>query len=194
MARHQIGQRQARKYQNRFNLRLNLGCGHDLKPGFVNIDASPPADLVLDLREGLPFSCGSVELIYSEHFFEHLDFPEPAMLLLRESLRVLNPGGRFSLAVPDTHFILKAYHEDDSALFERLRRWHPDWCRTKLDQVNYHFRQGEEHRYAYDFETVETYLRESGFSQIEKREFRPDLDSEERAYGTLYVDAIKPRV
>ena len=35
----------------------------------------PGADLPLDLREPLPFSSNTITEIYTEHFFEHLDYP-----------------------------------------------------------------------------------------------------------------------
>src|SRR5215831_11145736 len=55
-------------------LRLNLGCGTNVKQGWVNVDLfNPQADLQLDLRELWPFADNSVCHIYSEHVFEHFD-------------------------------------------------------------------------------------------------------------------------
>ena len=34
--------------------------------------------------------------------------------------------------------------------------WHPAWCTTRLEHINFHFRQGGEHKFAYDFETLKT--------------------------------------
>jgi hypothetical protein len=54
------------------DLRLNLGCGSDIRVGSINIDLlSKEADLHLDLRESLPFRDDSVSVIYGEHCFEH---------------------------------------------------------------------------------------------------------------------------
>src|SRR5215472_7118013 len=57
--------------------KLNLGCGPNLKPGWINIDLfDSHADLQLDLREKWPFADASVSCIYSEHVFEHFELHE----------------------------------------------------------------------------------------------------------------------
>jgi len=58
--------------------------------------------------------------------------------------------------------------------------------------VNFFFRQGSKHKYAYDFETLARVLTEGGFTEVKRREFSPKMDSEDRRDGTLYVDACKP--
>lgn len=174
-------------------LKLNVGCGPNVKSGWINIDLSQRADLQLDLREPLPFASQSVAVIYSEHFFEHLEYPDEATNFLLESIRILRPGGIFSVGVPDTEWPLVSYVTGDDMYFRMAQeRWHPSWCVTKMHSLNYHFRQGREHKFAYDFETLSLVLREAGFSPVERREFNADLDDESRKDGTLYVDAYKP--
>lgn len=48
----------------------------------------------------LPFADGEVGFIYAEHFFEHL-FLDEVIALLRETHRVLAPGGVVRIASPD---------------------------------------------------------------------------------------------
>jgi predicted SAM-dependent methyltransferase len=175
------------------DLKLNIGCGRKVRPGWVNIDLVAAADLQLDLREPLPFPDGSVGIVYSEHFFEHLEYPDEARGFLRESLRVLEPGGVFSVGVPDTEWPLRCYATDDDAYFKVAREeWHPAWCDTRMHSINYHFRQGVEHKYAYDEETLTRVLEQAGFVQVRRRPFDPELDHEMRRRGTLYMDARKP--
>ena len=84
---------------------INLGSGSVCKRGYLNVDLVPGGDLTLDLRRGLPFESNCCEMIFSEHFFEHLDYPEPVCYLLRECLRVLRPGGVLRLSpIPNGHF------------------------------------------------------------------------------------------
>jgi predicted SAM-dependent methyltransferase len=64
-----------------------------VKAGWINIDIDERADLQLDLRANLPFPDNSVSFIYSEHFFEHLEYPRDTSTFLKESLRVLIPKG-----------------------------------------------------------------------------------------------------
>ena len=45
------------------------------KEGWINIDLAVGVDLQPDRRERLPFPDDSVEFIYSEHFFGHLNYP-----------------------------------------------------------------------------------------------------------------------
>jgi SAM-dependent methyltransferase len=83
--------------------RLNLGCGTDIRPGWVNLDSSgqiPGVDIVHDLNSpSLPFTDGSFSLILAQDVLEHLDEPVTA---LRELHRILRPGGRLKIRVP--HF------------------------------------------------------------------------------------------
>jgi hypothetical protein len=85
---------------------------------------------------------------------------------------------------------------DDSApgFFEPLARarqlWHGPWCDLPLHQLNYHFRQGTEHKYAWDFETLASVLAKAGFINIERRDFDASVDDEKRR-GSLYVRAQK---
>jgi predicted SAM-dependent methyltransferase len=192
---HRAGVRRARAYADKKNLRLNIGCGPNHKEGWVNIDLSPEADLSLDMRERIPLSNDSAVIIYSEHFFEHLDYPGDATRFLRDCLRVLEPRGLFRVGVPDTRSPLLDYAGVGDGRWLRANeteQWHAEWCKTAMDHINYHFRQDTDHRYAYDFETIENVLKEAGFEEIEQCEFDPALDSKNRELGTLYVNARKP--
>lgn len=191
--RHRRGLRRARQYADGLGLKLHLGCGQRRKPGWVNVDLGGDADLTLDLREPLPFRDGSCRVVYSEHFLEHLAYPEPAGSLLRECRRVLEPRGVLSLGVPDTEWpVLEYAGAKDEGYFRAAKeRWHPAWCATRMEHLNHHFRDGEQHKFAYDFETLARALRNAGFPEVRGREFDPALDSEERRLGTLYLEALK---
>jgi predicted SAM-dependent methyltransferase len=193
---HFVGRWRAKRYRNQQRLRLQFGCGDNAKPGWVNIDLSPKADLQLDLRKSLPFADGSCECTYSEHFFEHLDYPDDALFFLRENFRVLAPGGLLTFGVPDAGSALEGYARATKGAPVTPFPGHPSWVRTRMDQINFLFRQNyicqiHQHRYAYDLETLELILADVGFSQIHQREFDPLLDSESRLNGTLYVSARK---
>jgi len=172
---------------------LNLGCGSWPKLAWINIDLGPEADYRLDVRRAWPFPKSSVNRIYSEHFFEHLEYPHEVNAFLLEARRVLQPGGVLSMAVPDTAEILEAYVSRNEEWFRLTReQWHPSWCDTPLHSVNYHFRQCDQHKYAYDLETLCRVLEQVGFDGIRQRAFDPDLDSEYRRQGSLYVEAFQP--
>jgi predicted SAM-dependent methyltransferase len=165
------------------------------KLGWINIDAHA-SDLSLDLRRPLPFVSGGCAAIYSEHFLEHLDYPDAAFRLLRECWRVLQPGGTIDIGVPDTEWPLKEYAgiRDEGYFAKAKASWHPKWCQTRLEHLNYHFRQDTRHRFAYDYETLERALVMTGFVNVQARKFNPEMDSAHRQPGTLYVVAERPRV
>ena len=186
-----------RKMQMRPPYRIQFGCGTNAKPGWINIDL---LHRDADLREPLPFPDNSAVQIYSEHFFEHLAYPDQVSRLLKESLRVLQRGGLFGIAVPDTVWPLESYANKSEEYFNYSygQGFLPQWCHTRMDVINQHFRGfGAEggfgsHRYAYDIETLSYALQQAGFVRIIPRSYDPSLDSELRKRGTLYVDAYKP--
>jgi predicted SAM-dependent methyltransferase len=196
---HRRGVKKAKAFQGKTKLKLNIGCGGNRKKDWVNIDLFripdlTTSDLTLDIREPIPLSSGSCQFIYSEHFFEHLGYPDEAKHFLAESFRLLEPGGIFSVGVPDAEWTLLAYAGlDRGGYFETYaKQWDPAWCATRMEHINYLFRQGTEHRFAYDFETLQHALAAIGFVNIRRREFNSDLDAKWRKLGTLYVDAVKP--
>jgi hypothetical protein len=60
-----------------------------------------------------------------------------------------------------------------------------------MHSVNHFFRQGEEHKYAYDEETLTEIMVEAGFVDVGRRQWDAALDLPERRDGTLYVDGRK---
>jgi predicted SAM-dependent methyltransferase len=190
--RHWSAARKAPRFMRGHPLKLNLGCGPNCKPGWLNIDLfDSHADLQLDLRKRWPFPDGSVAYVYSEHVFEHFELCEVPHVL-SESLRVLHNGGVFDVGVPDTEWPCRGYGNPEHDYWHFASEWHPVSCETQLDHINYHFRQGEQHRYAWDEETLERSLQRSGFIGVVRRPFDATLDTESRRVGTLYMRAIKP--
>jgi SAM-dependent methyltransferase len=89
--------------------RLNLGCGTDVRAGYVNLDAAslPGVDVVHDLDVlPLPFEDGAFREIVCQDVLEHVDL----VGVLRECHRILVPGGVLSMRSP--HFSSAAAHID----------------------------------------------------------------------------------
>ncbi len=184
----------ARQLWRSLPVKLNLGCGPNHKDGWVNVDLfDAHADLQLDLRELWPFPDSSVSYIYSEHVFEHFEFHVEVPHFLGEAFRVLESTGTLDVVVPDTEPPLRAYGNPSATYWSSLaKRWHPEWCETELDHINFHFRQDGEHKCAWDAETLRRTLKAAGFTNVLQREFNPLMDTEERRIGSLYMTGIKP--
>lgn len=85
-------------------VRLNLGCGDKILPGYVNVDIAPvregkSPDVLSDLRQ-LPFADGHADEVLSVHVIEHFYHWE-AVEVLKEWVRVLKPGGTLILECPN---------------------------------------------------------------------------------------------
>lgn len=190
-----IGRYGVRKYYRQKNLMLNLGCGEIHKDGWINIDlTSKKADFHLDLRKRLPFRNNSCKEIYSEHFLEHLSYPDDALFFLSETYRVLDNGGKLTVVVPDTSWPLIDYSKGKSSDYFRITK-KKEWCskeyRTRMEFINYHFRQDGEHLYAYDEESLRYVLKKSGFKQNRRRQFNSKIDDIYHTPGSLYMESIK---
>lgn len=180
----------------------NIGCGGSGKPGWVNLDLMSHANLTLryDCRRCLPFARGSVRRIRCEHFFEHLDIRDEVPNFLASCFEALALGGTLRIVVPDAGKYLSAYQRGDSVAWAQLG-WNihslPQGFHTALDVINHVFRQGHEHGYAYDYETLAVRLYECGFGAVQRAAFGQSCDPElrddleiHRPYS-LYVEAVK---
>lgn len=82
-------------------MKLNIGCGNDIRDGYVNIDNKKleGVDLVFDVNKlPLPFDNKSVEFVLCLDLLEHIDY----ISLLGEINRVLKKNGKIEIQVP--HF------------------------------------------------------------------------------------------
>ena len=196
--------RRLRKLRKLKGVRVNVASGPFVLPGFVNLDLQSihPDVIEYDCRWSLPFTDATVTGIRVEHFFEHLEPRQELPAFLAECHRVLGTGGVLRIVVPDVERYVRAYCSDGADgenAFASLGvpSPFPEDLPTRMDVVNHAFHQWHEHRWGYDFETLEHRLTQAGFSNIERMEYQRSLDDElavdrdEHAPYSLYVDAIK---
>jgi hypothetical protein len=83
-------------------LKLNLGCGQNLQPGFLNVDKYGAPDLKCDLESfPWPWPDNSVSQVLLIHVLEHLGAsPEVFIGILKEMYRVCEPGAQIHVVVP----------------------------------------------------------------------------------------------
>ncbi|MCX5418086.1 methyltransferase domain-containing protein [Streptomyces sp. NBC_00059] len=182
--------------------RVQIGGGAHRIDGFFNIDAVPPADLLWDIREGIPLHDASVQLMFSEHFLEHIDYPRSVKHYAREAHRVLTDGGQLVTGVPDAAFLLKHYPANPELAAEMVERWYSKRdclgdISTFLDLINYTFRDQDDtpnytpHLWAYDEEKLIHLFTEAGFRAVEPWDFDATMANPKRQWGSVYLVAKK---
>lgn len=175
---------------------LEIGAGEKKGSGkWVTLDITNTCDLFWDLTKGLPFPDESVSKIYSSHLFEHFSYRD-GQKLLDECMRVLKPGGTFSICVPNSRIYIEAYMGlrtlDDKQFFTG---WKPAYNNTtKIDYVNYVAHLDGHHKYMFDEENLLHILESKGFINVRLREFDPNLDKKIRDDESIYAEGAKKRI
>jgi len=183
-----IQRRRARSQVAAGRRHLHLGSGPNPLPGWVNVDLLGwKVDVAWDLGRPLPFPDGSMTQVFTEHVIEHLPY-ETALVVLQEAHRVLEPGGRLRVVVPDAGRFMRSYSGDGSWLAE-VR---PDASTPMLAVADVLFRHG--HLSAWDAHTLCEVLASLGFRDVSERAFGetamdPCPDTPARAFESLYVEA-----
>ena len=177
-------------------IKLHLGCGNKIIKGFINCDIQdipgidkPNID-ICNLRE---FSDDSIDLIYASHVLEHIPRTKTFRTIL-EWNRVLKPGGKLRIGVPDFDATVKVYQRDGD--YENLLNWIYGGSEVS---TNVHFRQ-------FTFSGLKTLLIEAGFKRVQRYDWKntehADIDDFTKAYNphmdiengilmSLNVEAIK---
>ena len=97
-------------------MRLNLGCGDKILPGYVNVDvvqsrAGARPDIVCDLHDLSPLADNSADEVLSVHVVEHF-WRWEIRDVLREWVRVLKPGGRMIIECPNIESACRTFLEN----------------------------------------------------------------------------------
>ena len=130
---------------NGHSIKLNIGAGSSSIPGFTAVDRK----LGLEAYP-LAYADNSVDEIRASHVLEHFSFGD-AMKALHDWVRVLKPGGRIRIAVPDF-----------------------DKCVNSSDPDRVFFMMGGQqdeddfHRSAYDRKRLSDYMENAGLVNIKE--------------------------
>jgi predicted SAM-dependent methyltransferase len=125
-------------------IKLNIGAGSTVIEGYTAIDRKLGSEAY-----PLPYPDGSVDEIRASHILEHFTFGE-AQEAMAEWSRVLKPGGRIRVSVPDVDKVLAS---DNKA--ERLF-----WL------MGGQMHENDIHKSAYDKARLSGIMRQNGISGI----------------------------
>lgn len=78
--------------------------------------------LHLDARGRFPLEDGQFDFVFSEQMTEHIAYAKGASMV-KESFRVLRPGGTLRISTPDLAFLLDLRRSDRTPLQEEYIRW-----------------------------------------------------------------------
>ena len=202
-----------RGYMERNSVRkLQIGTGANLLPGWLNTTLYPftPGSVFLDASQAFPIPDNSFDYVFSEHVIEHLEF-EQAEWMLKESCRILRPGGRIRIATPDLRQIIALYTQPEQEEQQTYIRWIMDTFRPQIGEynpaqaINQSF-HGWRHKFIYDEDTLVQSMVSAGFTDIKRVE--PDESEYEHLraieqhgeyvgsdaamrYETMVLEAIK---
>lgn len=163
-------------------VKLNLGSFTTMFHGWRNIDV---IDLTVwarregyqftccDITNGLPYDDGVVGLIFLSHVLEHFDYDVGARLL-RECQRVLRPGGKIRIAVPDADHLFDLYRARE---IESLREIAGVDSGGPPIRMLHELLYGDDHRAIYDQSSLMTAIANAGFTT---------------AYGSLFGQSESP--
>jgi hypothetical protein len=134
----------------------------------------PSGIVCRDVRHGLGFAPGSVAVIYSSHFIEHL-YRDEALAFLRDAHQTLKRGGVIRIVTPDLAAIVERYararalgngHQAASQLQAALHLRPPDADRASGVLGWYRRRTSfDAHKFVYDGPALRALLIEAGFGQ-----------------------------
>ena len=107
-------------------MRLNLGCGKDIRKGYINIDIFQhpgiKLDYICDISKKIPINNNSQSFVYMAHNLEHYNWMD-AENVLREVKRVLKPKCKVRILVPDYEKIFKKYVKKDKIFFKPIIKY-----------------------------------------------------------------------
>ncbi len=141
---------------------LHIG-GREAKPGWkiLNIQAGPHVDFVGDISDLSQFADESFSCIYASHVLEHVAQPK-MVATLTGMHRVLKPGGRLLVSVPDleilSHLMLSPVHSQD-VKFHAMRMMFGG----QVDANDFHY-------FGWTHPFMQSFLSRVGFRDIQRVE------------------------
>lgn len=141
-------------------MRLHIGA-LSATPGWETLNAQPlpGIDHVGDAADLSRFPDNSFAEVYASHVLEHFDYKEAVSAVLKEWYRVIIPGGRLYVSVPDLDAIARM-------IVDRERSTAQDrWTLTRM-LLGGHADRYDYHQALFNDEILSHFLRLAGFTSV----------------------------
>lgn len=162
--------------------KLHIGCGDNVREGWLNADYFPtnPDILHLDATHTFPFRDNEFDYVFSEHMIEHVSYSQGEKML-SESYRVLRPGGKLRISTPDMAFLVGLYGSSKSDVQNKYIRWATDRFIKSAPFygdvfVINNFVRNWGHQFIYDESSLRASIEKVGFSTIIRCELNDSAD------------------
>jgi len=103
------------------NDRLHIG-GKSAAEGWklLNIQPMEGVDYVGDIRDLSQFADASFDAVYGSHVLEHVGYQKALPEVIRSIHRILRPGGKFFVSVPDLDVLCRLFLDDQMTADDRF--------------------------------------------------------------------------
>jgi predicted SAM-dependent methyltransferase len=154
-------------------VRLHLGSGPVIMPGWINVDGDymshHPDVIIHDITQPLPLPDGSVHEILSVHVIEHI-MPHLVPVMLQDWLRVLEPGGCVAVEWPDLLKICQRIVEDPSCLYSTEPKTMKATIAGIFGNISKYRDVAMLHKWGYSAESLSVLMKRAGFQRVETQE------------------------
>lgn len=157
--------------------KLHLGCGPRFLKGYIHIDLSnyDHIDHRVDIANMKSlFEDNSIDEIYACHVLEHFSRKD-IIPVLKEWNRILKPGGKMRLSVPDFEAIVSFYLKEG-----QLHQLQGFLCGGQKDHLDHH-------HVVFDFTLMKKTLESLGFINVKKYDYKSFLPTSYDDYSKCYL-------
>jgi SAM-dependent methyltransferase len=221
---HQAHNRRPERSEGKY---VQYGCGFSCPDSWDNFDASPRLRLQRlplvgwafrfgsffprnvhygDIVQGLPVPDNAVDGVYASHVLEHLAL-EDCRAALRNTFRMLRPGGTLRVVLPDLENLVRLYLDrliaDDPMPSHWFMRTTGLGLERRATNLKAKFTASwglSKHLWMWDGKSLREELKRVGFVQVRQCKFNDSLnwhfsqvEEEQRFVGCCAFQAEKPR-